>query len=121
MAAPTAGCLFTIVKNTSGGEKHFGFLPPHGVTLANNEELHVFGDIFAAVSHGAGHRRKYHQDALGAAINDGDLTIKSSPCTIVYDAQDLVSYRIGTYNSRVIPQLPDWNDDVNESIGESDS
>ena len=121
MAAPTAGCLFTIVKNTSGGTKHFGFLPPHGRTLDADEELHVFGDIFAAIGHGAGHRRKYNQDKLGEAITDGDLEIVSSPCVVVYDAQDLVSYRIGTYNSRVIPQLPDWNDDEHESIGESDS
>lgn len=121
MAAPTAGCLFTIVKNTSGGSKHFGFLPPHGVTLDADEELHIFGDIYAAINHGAGHRRKQRQDALGLAITDGDLEIKSSPCAVIYDAQDLASYRVGVYNGTVRAQVPDWNDDVHESIGEADA
>jgi hypothetical protein len=121
MAAPTAGCLFTIVKNVSGGTKHFGFLPPHGRTLDADEELHIFGDIFTAIHRNAGHRRAYLQDKLGAAINDGDLEIKTSPCVVVYDPDNLASYRVGVYNGTVLAQVPDWNDDVHESIGESDS
>jgi hypothetical protein len=116
MAAPTAGCLFTIVKNTSGGTKHFGFLPPHGVTLDADEELHIFGDIFSAIFRGAGHRRKHIQDALGVAITDGDLEIVTSPCTVIYDEVDLASYRVGVYNGTVRAQTPDWDDDTHPSI-----
>lgn len=121
MAAPTAGCLFTIVKNVSGGRKHFGFLPPHGRWLDDEEELHVFGDINAAINHGAGHRRKHTQNAFGAAVNDGDLEIVSTNCAIIYDPDNLASYRVGVYNGTVLAQVPDWNDDVHESIGEADA
>ena len=42
-------CLFSTVKNTSGGRKTYGFLPPHGRTLEADEELTVFGNILESV------------------------------------------------------------------------
>ena len=35
----------TKVTNVSGGELHFGFLPPHGATLAAWEEVTYDGDL----------------------------------------------------------------------------
>jgi len=35
----------TLVTNVSGGELHFGFLPPHGVTLAAWEAVTYDGDL----------------------------------------------------------------------------
>lgn len=116
MPAPSAGCLFSIVKNTSGGTKHFGFLPPHGRTLTNNEELHVFGNVYDAIYRNAGHRNQRLQDALGSAITDGDLTIKTSPCVIVYDTDNLASYRLGSFNGHPKSYTPDWDSDTYTSI-----
>jgi hypothetical protein len=35
----------TKVTNVSGAERHFGYLPPHGVTLAAWEEVTYDGDL----------------------------------------------------------------------------
>jgi len=35
----------TKVTNVSGAERHFGYLPPHGVTLAAWEEVYYQGDL----------------------------------------------------------------------------
>lgn len=110
MPAPTGGCLFTIVKNTSGASKKFGFLPPHGVTLAADEELHVFGNLQDAIQRG-GHKNVRAQNALAQALSDGDLEIKSSPCTVVYDTVDLASYFVGSSNSAVALYNPGFDDE----------
>ena len=38
-------CLYSTVKNISGGSLKFGFLPPHGRELAAAGELTIFGNI----------------------------------------------------------------------------
>src|SRR5687768_763573 len=116
MPAPSAGCLFSIVKNVSGGTKHFGFLPPHGRTLDDDEELHVFGNIFDAIYRSAGFRNQRLQDALATAINDGDLEVKTSPCLLVYDVADLATYRIGSDNAGFMAYEPDWDSDTYQSV-----
>jgi hypothetical protein len=50
-------CLYSTIKNTSGGIKNFGFLPPHGRTLANNEEFTIFGDVRQALGGNRGNER----------------------------------------------------------------
>lgn len=116
MPAPAEGCLFSKVKNVSGATKHFGFLPPHGRTLEDDEEIFVFGNIFDAIYRNAGHRSKRVQDALATALNDGDLELISSPCTIIYDETDLASYRIGIDNATPIATTPDWDAEEYESV-----
>jgi hypothetical protein len=116
MTAPTQGCLFSTIKNTSGGEKHFGFLPPHGKTLDANEEITVFGDIANLVRRNAGHHNLRAQNALAQAIADGDLTVVSTPCVIVYDEADLASYRIGSNNATFEVYEPNWESDDYASI-----
>lgn len=77
--------LYSTVRNTSGRTKLFGFLPPHGVTLDNNEDYVVFGDIRNVVGSnqgvGGGVRRR-EQTALEAAIDAGDLTIIQTPVAV---------------------------------------
>lgn len=79
--------LFSTVKNTSGKTKIFGFLPPHGKELANNEEFSCFGHITEAVRKGdyAESRRNMH--ALQAAIQRGDLDIIQTPNPILEDVE----------------------------------
>lgn len=81
-------CLYTTVKNTSGVTKVFGFLPPHGRTLANNEEFTVFGNILQllGVNQGAGAGvARRSQAAFEAAVESGDLTVVQSPSQILKD------------------------------------
>jgi hypothetical protein len=71
-------CLYSTVKNISGKAKIFGFLPPHGRRLLDDEEFTVFGDVRQAVASGQrGGRAESRRDILAfeAAINRGDLTI----------------------------------------------
>jgi len=107
MPAISEGCFFTTVKNTSGATKHFGFLPPHGRTLEDDEELHIFGELQSACLRVVDSQRV--QDALNNAVDSGDLEIKSSPCLVVYDIADLTSYRIGSDNATFDVQAPRWD------------
>lgn len=66
----------TKVINTSGAEKHFGFLPPHGRTLDSNEELTVDGDLRSVIAGGrARSSRAREVAALDAACVAGDLCL----------------------------------------------
>ena len=115
MTVPTSGCLFSILKNTSGGTKHFGFLPPHGVTLTDNQEISVFGDVYAAVYRNGGHKGLRAQNSLAQALADGDLEIISTPCAIVYDVDD-ASYRIGLKNAGAIATEPSYDNTTYTSV-----
>jgi hypothetical protein len=39
----------TKITNVCGAERHFGYLPPHGVTLAAWQEVYYDGDIRTAL------------------------------------------------------------------------
>jgi hypothetical protein len=64
----------TRIENTSGEEKHFGFLPPHGLTLAADGAVTLDGDLRSAL--GAG-RNRYSRSreiaALDLACANGDI------------------------------------------------
>ena len=79
-------CLTTIVRNTSGVTKTFGFLPPHGVTLLPGEEFNIFGDLSLALTRG--NRRNGHRNlaAFEKALQDGDLALEQTPSPILRDA-----------------------------------
>lgn len=79
-------CIYSVVKNTSGATRKFGFLPPHGVELAANEEYTVFGNILEALVRGdRGSERRHHQ-AFAKALDREDLTIVRTPAPILKDA-----------------------------------
>lgn len=84
-------CLYSVVKNTSGTTKTFGFLPPHGRTLDNNEEFTVFGDIRQNLGGNQGTERSVRRRAeasFEAAVESGDLQILSTPNLIIQDGDD---------------------------------
>lgn len=81
-------CLFSTVRNSSGGRMIFGFLPPHGRELAANEEFTVFGNVLDAVAHGNGGDRNGSRRWIRAfedAVNRGDLVIVHTPNPIFQD------------------------------------
>lgn len=78
-------CLYSTVKNQSGRRMKFGFLPPHGVELANNEEFTVFGDVRQAIISGDRVTARRSIQAFEAAVERGDLEIKATPSPILRD------------------------------------
>ena len=81
--------LYTIVENTSGKERVFGFLGPRGMRLAVGEVVTLAGDLVASLGaqvQKGGARRKFN--ALERSRGSGALTIRSRPAPILYDATD---------------------------------
>ena len=81
-------CLYSTVKNASGIVKIFGFLPPHGRTLAVDAEFTVFGDIRQGLGGNRGSDRSVSRRdnaAFEAAIESGDLEIMHTPSPILQD------------------------------------
>jgi hypothetical protein len=79
-----SGCFYTTIQNTSGRELVASFLPPHGRTLAEDEIIHIAGDIRNAfpTGRGAGSRKL---NAFLQAVEDGLLTITSTPAPFFID------------------------------------
>ena len=81
------GCLYSTVKNISGGPLRFGFLPTHGKKLVADREYPVFGNILDAVANGfdrACSRRSVL--AFEKAIDDRKLEITATPSPILKDS-----------------------------------
>jgi hypothetical protein len=81
-------CLYSTVKNISGTSKIFGFLPPHGRTLAVDEEFTVFGDVRQGLGGNRGSDRSVSRRdnaAFEASIESGDLEILSTPSPVLQD------------------------------------
>jgi hypothetical protein len=84
--ADSVECLFTTVKNVSGSEKYFGFLPPHGKRLAANEEVTILGDLVTRVARSGPHSyTKRPGDALQRALLADLLVIMKTPAVHLYD------------------------------------
>ena len=81
------GCLYSTVKNISGGVKRFGFLPPHGKELKVNEEYTVFGNILDAVANGFDRATSQRSiKAFENAVDDRKLEITATPSPILKDS-----------------------------------
>jgi len=106
-------CLVSTVKNTSGQDKYFGFLPPHGKRLAADEEINVFGDLKEAVNRGDRYGNR-SMNALLSALDNGLLTIISTPLPIAYDETDEVSKVIGLDNGALSLSAPCWETSLSE-------
>jgi hypothetical protein len=77
-------CLLSTLVNTSGQTMKFGELPPHGQELEADEEISVFGQITEAVNRGDRFGNR-HMLALLSDLENGYLSIKSTPAPILYD------------------------------------
>ena len=80
---PTTASLYTIVRNTSGSEKAFGFLGEHGMRLGVDEQVSIRGDLPAKL--GNQHSRRQWDSFENALIN-GLLELISTPAPVLYDA-----------------------------------
>jgi hypothetical protein len=80
-------CLYSTVRNISGGSKKFGFIPPHGWELEDGEQRTVFGNILEAIQRGNGDRDmpQRHITAFENSINAHEIEIVNTPSPIFYD------------------------------------
>ena len=77
-------CIYTVVINTSGVEKFFGFLPPHGRRLGVGEQLAIPGNLVSTL--GARYYSKRRDfDGFERALKQAKLAIISTPEVILYD------------------------------------
>lgn len=111
MAGLDTRCLYSTVKNTSGGRKKFGFLPPHGRELAANEEFTVFGDVKEAVIRFERSEARRSIIALEQALQRGDLEIISTPNPILEDDANpgAASKMLRLHNGTLGTTSPCWN------------
>jgi hypothetical protein len=111
MSTMDMSCLYSTVKNVSGGTKKFGFLPPHGRELDNNEEFTVFGDIRQQLGGNRGSERsvaRRDNAAFEAAIDAGDLELISTPSQILQDATTNASKMLQLDNTVLSTVDPCW-------------
>jgi hypothetical protein len=82
MPTPNSDSLVSTVKNTSGVEGPFGYIPPHGKRLAPNETITVFGNIADRIAQkGARAVNAFERD-----LERGDLTVLSTPSPVFNQA-----------------------------------
>lgn len=95
MATPLVmdtSCLYSTVRNISGGRRKFGFLPPHGRELNHNEEYTIFGNVLEAVVKDVERvTSRRHILAFERAVENADLTIVNTPSPILQDVKTLQS------------------------------
>lgn len=83
----STACLYTTVKNTSGIEKVFGFVGPHGVRLADCEQYSVPGNMITILGVYGGNGwslRKFQ--AFERALEAAELKIVYTPSVFLYDS-----------------------------------
>jgi len=105
-----SSCLYSTVQNKSGRAMTFGFLPPHGRKLEDDEEFTVFGDIKNAIIRHERTEGRRNIIAFEAALRRGDLEIISTPGVILEDDSNpgsslMLRLRNGTLGTT----SPCWN------------
>lgn len=75
-------CLETKVRNMTGKKATFGFLPPHGKTLAAGEEYTFFGSLTGLLQAITSKRKR---TAFENALKNGYIVVVSSPSIFLYD------------------------------------
>jgi hypothetical protein len=112
----TLDCLHTVVKNMSGVEKYFGFLPPHGVKLADGEELAVAGDLVTRIASAKDADRSF--PAFENALDNTDIVILHSPALFLFDTTIEATQQVRVRNRVVGTVEPCWGY-FSESGGDS--
>ena len=110
MAMDTS-CLYTTVKNISGGTMKFAFLPPHGVELEDDEQLTIFGHITEAVNRGDRFGARW-MDALKASVAAGYLDIDETPAVVMWDSTNEDNVIIAYDDDTVSYPAPCWDTEL---------
>ena len=104
--AQDMSCLYTTLKNISGGILQFGFIPPHGRQLADEEEVLVLGDIYDRIA--MSRSRERSRVAFEAALEDNLITIIRTPEPVFHDLLLDVTRMAKLSNNTVVLDDPCW-------------
>ena len=85
MATYSTTCLLTTLKNTSGSRRFFGYLPPHGKTLAANQVVTFFGHFDTILGGIDRHESKTAYDHFTSDLSKQLIEIISTPAVILQD------------------------------------
>ncbi len=105
-------CLFSTVKNVVGQRRTYGFLPPHGRTLDNDEEFTVFGHISEAIGRFERVTDKRMRDSFAAALERGDMIIVSTPNPVLQDQDTQESKIIVLASGTLAVEDPCWTQSI---------
>jgi hypothetical protein len=102
-------CLYSTVKNISGGKLKFGFLPPHGREVNDATEFTVFGNILDAVANGFDRACSQRNIAgLERAIDAEKIEIVNTPAPILKDVTLGDGFMIVLDNGTLSVDDPCW-------------
>lgn len=102
-------CLYSTVKNISGGTLKFGFLPPHGRELADDGEFTVFGSVLDCVANGFDRATSQRQIAgFERAIDQAKIEIVNTPTPILKDVTLGDGFMIVLDNGSLSVDDPCW-------------
>jgi hypothetical protein len=69
----------TKITNISGAEQNFGFIPPHGASLANGAHTVLEGDLRTVLASGRGrYTRRRELASLNNCITEGLVAVEAS-------------------------------------------
>lgn len=109
LGAFSEDCLTSTVRNTSGGSMIFGFLPPHGMQLAADEEYTVWGNILEAIGRGDRPTDRRQHQAMHDAIDRGDITILTTPAPILTDTVSGVQKMLSLTSGSLVAAAVCWD------------
>jgi len=87
---------------------HFGFLPPHGVTLADDAELSLPGDLTTRLASQHNGARQFA--ALESALTAQLVRITKTPAVILYDPTESNSRQLALDSEVLGSVTPCWVD-----------
>lgn len=115
---PDTTCLYSAVKNTSGSTMKFGFLPPHGQELLDDEEFTVFGEITEALTRFERVTDRRHHQAFVAAVERGDIIVIKTPAVILQDQTTLAVKQLVLDGGTLSVTDPCWDAQFSDSISD---
>ena len=77
----------TVLRNTSGQSRKFGFIPPHGKELQPGDEVEIVGDVRTAIL-GVGRKNRRQLKSFEDALANGDLMIVDTPDVYLEDTDN---------------------------------
>jgi len=70
----------TSITNNSGETKYFGWIPPHGQSLEDGEEVVLEGDLRTVLAGGRGrYSRKQEISGLNYDVDEGNVVEADAP------------------------------------------
>lgn len=106
--APAADveCLYTTMRNISGQTLFFGFIPPHGKSMADDEEVSFWGDIYERMTKLTPNDRA--EKSLEYALTNCLIEIVKGPAVHLYDTTLATTQILDLDNDTLAAIDPCW-------------